>query len=134
MSGYQECMSDPSFHAQLITFTAPMVGNYGVSAAAMESDRVHARAAIMREAVNGEGAPGAEARLARLAAPTAGVPGITGVDTRALVRHIRDAGAMLGGVFPGAMREDEAARADRRRAADDRPRPGPRGHAARAAR
>ena len=52
MSGYQECMTDPSFHAQLITFTAPMVGNYGVSADAMESDRVHARAAIMREAVN----------------------------------------------------------------------------------
>ena len=55
MSGYQECMSDPSFHAQLITFTAPMVGNYGVSAEAMESDRVHARAAIMREAVDATG-------------------------------------------------------------------------------
>ena len=60
MSGYQECMTDPSFHAQLITFTAPMVGNYGVSAAAMESDRIHARAAIMREAVNAEDAPSAE--------------------------------------------------------------------------
>ena len=44
MSGYQECMTDPSFHAQLICFTAPMVGNYGVSAGAMESDRIHARA------------------------------------------------------------------------------------------
>ena len=53
-------MTDPSFHAQLITFTAPMVGNYGVSAAAMESDRIHARAAIMREAVNAEDAPSAE--------------------------------------------------------------------------
>ena len=60
MSGYQECMTDPSFHAQLITFTAPMVGNYGVSAEAMESDRVHARAAIMREAVNAEARPSAE--------------------------------------------------------------------------
>ena len=60
MSGYQECMTDPSFHAQLITFTAPMVGNYGVSAEAMESDRVHARAAIMREAVNADAAPSAE--------------------------------------------------------------------------
>jgi carbamoyl-phosphate synthase small subunit len=107
MSGYQECMSDPSFHAQLITFTAPMVGNYGVSAAAMESDRVHARAAIMREAVNTSAAPGAEAGwLDWLAAE--GVPGITGVDTRALVRHIRDAGAMLGGLFPAAMAEEEA--------------------------
>ena len=61
MSGYQECMTDPSFHAQLITFTAPMVGNYGVSAEAMESDRIHARAAIMREAVNADEAPSAEA-------------------------------------------------------------------------
>ena len=93
-------MTDPSFHAQLITFTAPMVGNYGVSAEAMESDRVHARAAIMREAVDAEDAPGAEGGLARLARATDGVPGITGVDTRALVRHIRDAGAMRGGDLP----------------------------------
>ena len=107
MSGYQECMTDPSFHAQLITFTAPMVGNYGVSAAAMESDRIHARAAIMREAVNAEDAPSAERGWLDWLLDC-GVPGITGVDTRALVRHIREAGAMLGGVFPGAMGEDEA--------------------------
>jgi carbamoyl-phosphate synthase small subunit len=107
MSGYQECMTDPSFHAQLITFTAPMVGNYGVSTEAMESERVHARAAIMREAVNSEDAASAERGWLDWLLDC-GVPGITGVDTRALVRHIRDAGAMLGGVFPGAMAEDEA--------------------------
>ena len=107
MSGYQECMTDPSFHAQLITFTAPMFGNYGVSAEAMESDRVHARAAIMREAVNSEDAPSAERGWLDWLLDC-GVPGITGVDTRALVRHIREAGAMLGGVFPGTMGEDEA--------------------------
>jgi carbamoyl-phosphate synthase small subunit len=107
MSGYQECMTDPSFHAQLITFTAPMVGNYGVSAAAMESDRVHARAAIMREAVGSAQAPGAEGGWLDWLAEH-GVVGITGVDTRALVRHIREAGAMLGGVFPGALTEDRA--------------------------
>ena len=107
MSGYQECMTDPSFHAQLITFTAPMVGNYGVSADAMESERVHARGAIMREAVNADDAPSAEGGWVDWLADC-GVAGITGVDTRALVRHIRDEGAMLGGVFPGAMGEDEA--------------------------
>ena len=107
MSGYQECMTDPSFHAQLITFTAPMVGNYGISAEAMESDRVHARAAIMREAVNSEDAPSAERGWLDWLLDC-GVAGITGVDTRALVRHIREAGAMLGGVFPGSMGEDEA--------------------------
>ncbi len=107
MSGYQECVTDPSFAAQLITFTAPMVGNYGVSAEAMESDRVHARAAIMREAVNSEDAPSAERGWLDWLLDC-GVPGITGVDTRSLVRHIRDAGAMLGGVFPATIGEDEA--------------------------
>ena len=60
MSGYQESMTDPSYAGQLITFTYPHIGNYGVSAEAMESDRVHARAAIMRAAIDREDAPGAE--------------------------------------------------------------------------
>ena len=107
MSGYQESMTDPSYAGQLITFTYPHVGNYGVSAQAMESDRVHARAAIMRAAVNREDAPGAEAGWLDWLADC-GVPAITGVDTRALVRHIRDRGAMRGGVFPSSVDEDEA--------------------------
>jgi carbamoyl-phosphate synthase small subunit len=98
MSGYQEAVTDPSFNSQIITFTYPHIGNYGVSAQAMESGRVHARAVVMREAMNGEDAPGAEGGwLDWLAA--CGVPAITGVDTRALVRHIREAGAMRGGIF-----------------------------------
>jgi carbamoyl-phosphate synthase small subunit len=107
MSGYQECVTDPSFHAQLLTFTAPMVGNYGASAAAMESPVAHARGAIMREAVNATDAPAAETGWLDWLRQQ-GVPGITGVDTRALVRHIRDAGAMLGGIFPAAVDEEEA--------------------------
>jgi carbamoyl-phosphate synthase small subunit len=107
MSGYQEAMSDPSFAGQLIAFTYPHIGNYGVSAEAMESDRVHARAAIMRAAVNREDAPGAERGWLDWLRDC-GVPGITGVDTRSLVRHIRDAGAMAGGVFPGSMSEAQA--------------------------
>ncbi len=106
MSGYQEAMTDPSFAGQLLAFTAPHVGNYGVSAEAMESDRVHVRAAIMREAHNAEDAPGAESGWLDWLG-ICGVPGITGLDTRALVRHIRDRGAMLGGVFSG-VGEDEA--------------------------
>jgi carbamoyl-phosphate synthase small subunit len=105
MSGYQEAMSDPSYAGQLICFTAPQVGNYGVSATAMESDRVHARAAIMRAGVDHRVADG-QGWLSWLAAQ--GTPGITDLDTRALVRHIRDAGAMAGGVFPAAMGESEA--------------------------
>jgi carbamoyl-phosphate synthase small subunit len=107
MSGYQESVTDPSFAGQLITFTYPHIGNYGVSAEAMESDRVWARAAIMREAVNAEDAPTAERGWLDWLADC-GVPAITGVDTRALVRHIRDAGSMRGGVFPGDLPEAQA--------------------------
>jgi carbamoyl-phosphate synthase small subunit len=107
MSGYQESMTDPSFAGQLIAFTHPHVGNYGVSAHAMESERAWARAAIMRDARNGGDAPSAAGGwLDWLAAE--GVAGITGVDTRALVRHIRSAGAMRGGVFPAGVSEREA--------------------------
>ena len=107
MSGYQESMTDPSFARQLITFTYPHIGNYGASAEAMESDRVWARAAIMRAARNAEDAPGAERGWLDWLTDC-GVPAITGVDTRALVRHIRSAGAMRGGVFPARVGEAEA--------------------------
>jgi carbamoyl-phosphate synthase small subunit len=107
MSGYQETMTDPSYAGQLITFTYPQIGNYGVSAEAMESDRVHARAAIMRATVDREDASGAERGwLSWLT--DCGVPAITDLDTRALVRHIRDAGAMRGGLFPERISETQA--------------------------
>src|SRR5665213_2542712 len=108
MAGYQESMTDPSYARQLITFTYPHIGNYGVSAAAMESDRIHARAAIMRDARNYEDCASAEGGWLDWLVDC-GVPAITGVDTRALVRHIRDAGAMRGGVFPAGFPLDEAA-------------------------
>ena len=92
-------MSDPSFAGQLIAFTYPHIGNYGVSAEAMESERAWARAAIMREACDREDAPGAEGGWLEWLTDC-GVPAISGVDTRALVIHIRDRGAMRGGVFP----------------------------------
>jgi carbamoyl-phosphate synthase small subunit len=102
MSGYQESLTDPSFAGQLIAFTYPHIGNYGASAQAMESERAWARAAIMRAARNGEDAPSAERGWLDWLADCS-VVGITGVDTRVLVKHIRDAGAMRGGVFPTAM-------------------------------
>jgi carbamoyl-phosphate synthase small subunit len=108
MSGYQESVTDPSFAGQLIVFTYPHIGNYGVSAEAMESERAWARGVIMREACNREDAPGAEAGWLQWLADC-GIPAITGVDTRALVRHIRDAGAMRGGIFPATVAPREAA-------------------------
>jgi carbamoyl-phosphate synthase small subunit len=107
MSGYQESMTDPSFAGQLIAFTYPHIGNYGVSAQAMESERPWARAAIMREACNREDAPSAERGWLDWLTDC-GVAAISEVDTRALVRHIRDAGAMRGGVFADEVSAAEA--------------------------
>jgi carbamoyl-phosphate synthase small subunit len=107
MSGYQESLTDPSFAGQLIAFTYPHIGNYGASGEAMESERAWARAAIMREAGNREDAPSAERGWLDWLADC-GVQGISGVDTRTLVRHIRAAGAMRGGVFPASMAQATA--------------------------
>lgn len=107
MSGYQESVTDPSFAGQLLTFTYPHIGNYGISDAGMESDAIHARAVIMRAATNTEDAPTAERGWLDWLVDC-GIPAITDVDTRALVRHIREAGSMPGGVFPVSMSEDEA--------------------------
>jgi carbamoyl-phosphate synthase small subunit len=107
MTGYQESVTDPSYAGQIITFTYPLIGNYGVSAAAMESDRIHARAVIMRQAKNSEDAADAEGGWVDWLRDC-GIVGIDGVDTRALVRHIRDRGAMRGGIFPAELAEAEA--------------------------
>ena len=106
MSGYQESFSDPSFAGQLIAFTYPHIGNYGTAAAAMESTRPWARGAIMRAARNLPAAEGGEGWLDWLR--SRGIPALTDVDTRALVRHIRSAGAMRGGIFSAATSERRA--------------------------
>jgi carbamoyl-phosphate synthase small subunit len=93
LSGYQEVITDPSYAGQVIAFTYPHIGNYGVTPHDHESQRPHCRGVVVRElarrpsswrAVDGLGS-----WLARH-----GVPGISGVDTRRLTRHIREAGAM----------------------------------------
>jgi carbamoyl-phosphate synthase small subunit len=107
MSGYQESVTDPSYAGQIITFTYPLIGNYGVGQAAMESDRAHARGVIMREGKNSEDSPEAEGGWLDWLRDC-GVLAIDGVDTRELVRHIRERGAMRGGIFSGALTEAEA--------------------------
>jgi carbamoyl-phosphate synthase small subunit len=109
MTGYQEAVTDPSYAGQVIVFTYPLIGNYGVSAQAMESDRAQVRGVVMREAKNFEDAAEAEGGWLDWLRDC-GVPAISGVDTRALVRHIRDRGAMRGGIFPAELAEDEARR------------------------
>jgi len=107
MTGYQESVTDPSYAGQIIVFTYPLIGNYGVSAAAMESEVVHARGVVMRDAKNGEDVSTAEGGWLDWLRDC-GVPGVSGVDTRALVRHLRDKGAMRGGIFSAATPEAEA--------------------------
>jgi carbamoyl-phosphate synthase small subunit len=105
MAGYQEALTDPSYRGQLIVYTYPMVGNYGVAGAYMESSGPHARGIVMRE-LAGAGDEPAQGDWEQWLAEQ-GVPAITGVNTRALVRHIRDKGAMRGGIFPAEL--DQAA-------------------------
>ena len=84
MSGYQEAVTDPSFEDQLICFTAPMVGNYGVAEERSESARTHARAVLMREARGPEWTDWLREH---------DIVALTGIDTRSLVLHLRDAGS-----------------------------------------
>ncbi len=107
MTGYQEAVTDPSYTGQIITFTYPLIGNYGISAQAMESDRVQVRGVIMREGKNGEDAATAEGGWLDWLRDC-GVAAIGGIDTRALVRHIRDRGALRGGIFPAELAESAA--------------------------
>jgi carbamoyl-phosphate synthase small subunit len=107
MTGYQESVTDPSYAGQIITFTYPLIGNYGVADQAMESDRAQARGVIMREAKNSEDASDAEGGWLDWLRDC-GVAAIDRVDTRALVRHIRDRGAMRGGIFPSELSEAAA--------------------------
>ncbi len=93
MTGYQEILTDPSYAEQLICFTAPMVGNYGVARGRSESARPQARAAIMREARG----PAWTDWLS-----DNGIVALTGIDTRSLVLHLRDCGSMRAAVAAGA--------------------------------
>ena len=104
MCGYQEVISDPSYAGQIISFTSPHIGNYGVHADHDESDRPHCRGVIVRDLARHPTGWRCQDGLGDFL-NRHGVPGIAGVDTRRLTRHIRDSGAM-----PGAFgTADEAA-------------------------
>jgi carbamoyl-phosphate synthase small subunit len=92
MTGYQEALTDPSFARQILTFTAPMIGNYGVEEDVSESTRVQTTAMICHEARNY--APNGRTGLLDWLREQ-GIVVLSGLDTRALVRHLRDRGAML---------------------------------------
>ncbi|HVD11861.1 MAG TPA: carbamoyl-phosphate synthase domain-containing protein, partial [Gaiellaceae bacterium] len=99
MTGYQEVVTDPSYAEQIVCFTAPMIGNYGVERDRCESRRPQARAVVMREARG----PAWTDWLHRR-----GIVALTGIDTRSLVVHLREAGAMRAIAVAGDASVEEA--------------------------
>ncbi|HEU4587308.1 MAG TPA: glutamine-hydrolyzing carbamoyl-phosphate synthase small subunit [Gemmatimonadales bacterium] len=100
LTGYQETFTDPSYLGQIVVMTAPMIGNYGINAEDMESERPQVSGVVVRElarhASNWRASGSLDAWLA-----SAGVPLIEGVDTRRLTRHLRERGAMRGVIAEG---------------------------------
>lgn len=100
MTGYQETLTDPSYHRQIVTMTAPHVGNTGMNTDDPESARIWVAGFIVRDPAPLASSWRAEDTLdAQLRA--AGVVGVCEVDTRAITRHLRSAGAMRAGLFTG---------------------------------
>jgi len=93
MTGYQEVFTDPSYNGQIVTMTSPHIGNYGVNGADMESRGIFARAFVVREMCDTPSSWRSEESLPDFLARS-GVVAIEGVDTRRIVRHLREQGAM----------------------------------------
>lgn len=102
MTGYQETLTDPSYAGQIVVQTAPHIGNTGVNSRDEESSRVWVEGYVVRDPsrivsnFRSEGSLDDELRKF-------GVVGISGIDTRALTRHLRTAGSMRGGLFSGEV-------------------------------
>ena len=100
MTGYQETLTDPSYAGQIVVMTAPHIGNTGVNDEDPESSRIWVSGYVVRDpsrVVSNHRATGSlDDQLV-----SEGVVGISGIDTRAVTRRLRDAGAMRGGVFSG---------------------------------
>ncbi|MEU6552688.1 glutamine-hydrolyzing carbamoyl-phosphate synthase small subunit [Streptomyces sp. NPDC046915] len=106
MTGYQETLTDPSYHRQVVVMTAPHVGNTGVNDEDPESKRIWVAGYVVRDPArvpsNWRSRRSLDEELA-----AQGVVGISGIDTRALTRHLRERGAMRVGIFSGNALPDE---------------------------
>lgn len=105
MTGYQETLTDPSYHRQVVVMTAPHIGNTGMNSPDEESRRIWVAGYVVRDPSRISSNWRAERTLDHDLREQ-GIVGISGIDTRALTRHLRDRGAMRAGIFSG-----EAARA-----------------------
>ncbi|MFF1453483.1 glutamine-hydrolyzing carbamoyl-phosphate synthase small subunit [Streptomyces sp. NPDC058274] len=106
MTGYQETLTDPSYHRQVVVMTSPHVGNTGVNDEDPESKRIWVAGYVVRDPArvssNWRSRRSLDEELR-----TQGVVGISGIDTRALTRHLRERGAMRVGIFSGNALPDE---------------------------
>ncbi len=107
LTGYQEILTDPSYTDQIITFTYPHIGNVGINDSDMESDAISVRGCIVRAPARITSNYRSEQDFNAWLSDN-GVVGIAGIDTRALVRHLRDHGAQNGVIASDGMSEADA--------------------------
>ena len=107
MTGYQEILTDPSYKAQIVTMTYPLIGNYGVNEVDVESWRPHVAGFVIRELSPVVSNWRADSSLAEYLKKN-GVPGIQGIDTRALTKKLRVRGALNGFISTEGLSEAEA--------------------------
>jgi len=110
LTGYQEVFTDPSYTGQIVTMTAPMIGNYGINEEDLESAKPQVQGIVVRELSRDFSSWRASGALDEWLAAR-NIPILEGVDTRRLTRHIRSAGAMRGLLLEGESPTDEARRA-----------------------
>jgi carbamoyl-phosphate synthase small subunit len=106
MTGYQEVLTDPSYAGQIVVMTYPMIGNYGVNPEDPESGSVQVAGFVVRDLSTEFSNWRAQGSLHEYLASN-GIVGLTGVDTRALTRHLRSAGAMRAGIAPAGVPAEE---------------------------
>ncbi|MZE78294.1 glutamine-hydrolyzing carbamoyl-phosphate synthase small subunit [Streptomyces xinghaiensis] len=107
MTGYQETLTDPSYHRQVVVMTAPHIGNTGVNDEDPESKKIWVAGYVVRDPARTP-SNWRSVRTLDEELSAQGVVGISGIDTRALTRHLRERGAMRVGIFSGDAIADEA--------------------------
>ena len=109
MSGYQEVLTDPSYRGQMVTMTYPLVGNYGINPEDVESERIQVAAFLIREYQEFPSNFRATATMAEYL-KSEGILGVDQLDTRALTRHLRNAGAMRAAISTQDLDADSLVR------------------------
>src|SRR6476661_2787911 len=109
MTGYQEVLTDPSYHGQIVAMTYPLIGNYGINSLDQESRSPHVRGFVIEELTEVPSNWRSEMSLDEYLR-NSNIPGAKGIDTRALTRHLRTRGAMKACLTTEQISAEEATR------------------------